>query len=60
MLIDGIFLRRMQAGLSKVLFPAFGGRGDWQNQINHLLIQEEVAQRELSAEVREALLQLSA
>jgi hypothetical protein len=33
---------------------------DWQNQINHLLLQEEAAQRELSDDVREALLQLSA
>lgn len=33
---------------------------DWQNQINHLLLQEEAAHRELSDEVREALLQLSA
>jgi hypothetical protein len=33
---------------------------DWQNQINHLLLQEEAAHRELSGEVREALLQLSA
>jgi hypothetical protein len=33
---------------------------DWQNQINHLLLQEEAAHRELSGEVRDALLQLSA
>lgn len=33
---------------------------DWQNQINHLLLQEEAAHRELSDEVRTALLQLSA
>jgi hypothetical protein len=33
---------------------------DWQNQINHLLLQEEATHRELSDEVREALLQLSA
>ncbi len=33
---------------------------DWQNQINHLLIQEEASHRELSGEVKEALLQLSA
>ena len=33
---------------------------DWQNQINHLLLQEEAAHRELPDEVREALLQLSA
>jgi hypothetical protein len=33
---------------------------DWQNQVNHLLLQEEAAQRELSGEVKEALLQLSA
>ncbi|MBV9615975.1 MAG: hypothetical protein JO031_11020 [Ktedonobacteraceae bacterium] len=33
---------------------------DWQNQINHLLLQEESAHRELSREAREALLQLSA
>ena len=33
---------------------------DWQNQVNHLLLQEEAAQRELSREVKEALLQLSA
>lgn len=33
---------------------------DWQNQVNHLLLQEEAAQRELSSEVKEALLQLSA
>jgi hypothetical protein len=33
---------------------------DWQNQINHLLIQEEASRRELSGEVKEALLQLSA
>ncbi len=33
---------------------------DWQNQVNHLLIQEEAAHRELSGEVKEALLQLSA
>jgi hypothetical protein len=33
---------------------------DWQNQINHLLLQEETAQRELSDEVRKSLLQLSA
>lgn len=32
---------------------------DWQNQINHLLLQEEAAHRELSDEVREALLRLS-
>jgi hypothetical protein len=33
---------------------------DWQNQINHLLLQEEAVHRELSNEAREALLQLSA
>jgi hypothetical protein len=33
---------------------------DWQNQINHLLLQEEATHRELSDEVRKALLQLSA
>ena len=33
---------------------------DWQNQINHLLLQEEAVHRELSREAREALLQLSA
>ena len=33
---------------------------DWQNQIQHLLLQEEAAHRELSGEVREALLQLGA
>ncbi len=32
---------------------------DWQNQINHLLLQEEAAHRELSGEAKEALLQLS-
>lgn len=33
---------------------------DWQNQITHLLTQEEGHQRSLSIEVREILLQLSA
>ena len=33
---------------------------DWQNQINHLLAQEEANRRELSSDLREALLQLSA
>src|SRR5712692_446961 len=33
---------------------------DWQNQINHLLIQEEAYHRALSGETREALLLLSA
>ncbi len=32
---------------------------DWQNQINHLLVQEEAARRSLSDEVRERLVQLS-
>jgi hypothetical protein len=32
---------------------------DWQNQINHLLIQEEAHHRELSNELREKLVQLS-
>jgi hypothetical protein len=32
---------------------------DWQNQINHLLIQEETYHRDLSGETRETLLQLS-
>ncbi len=32
---------------------------DWQNQINHLLAQEEAARRRLSDEVRETLVQLS-
>ena len=32
---------------------------DWQNQIDHLLAQEEVARRRLSDEVRETLVQLS-
>ncbi|HZU68410.1 MAG TPA: hypothetical protein VFA09_14130 [Ktedonobacteraceae bacterium] len=33
---------------------------DWQNQINHLLMQEEAHQRELSDNLRKALVQLSA
>jgi hypothetical protein len=33
--------------------------GDWQNQINHLLAQEEAYHRELSSDVRETLTQLS-
>ncbi len=32
---------------------------DWQNQINHLLIQEEAYHRELPGDVREILVQLS-
>jgi len=32
---------------------------DWQNQINHLLIQEEAYRRELSGNLREVLVQLS-
>jgi hypothetical protein len=32
---------------------------DWQNQINHLLAQEEAQHREISDEVRETLVQLS-
>jgi hypothetical protein len=32
---------------------------DWQNQIHHLLIQEETYRRELSNDLREALVQLS-
>jgi hypothetical protein len=32
---------------------------DWQNQINHLLSQEEAHRRELSGDLREALIQLS-
>jgi hypothetical protein len=32
---------------------------DWQNQLNHLLAQEEAARRKLSDEVRETLVQLS-
>ncbi len=32
---------------------------DWQNQINHLLIQEEAYHRELSSDLRETLVQLS-
>jgi hypothetical protein len=32
---------------------------DWQNQINHLLAQEEAHRRELSGDLREALVQLS-
>src|SRR5579883_2417760 len=34
--------------------------GDWQNQINHLLAQEEAYRRELPGELKEALVQLSA
>jgi hypothetical protein len=33
--------------------------GDWQNQINHLLAQEDAHQRTLSAETKEKLTQLS-
>jgi hypothetical protein len=33
---------------------------DWHNQIHHLLMQEEAAHREISREIREALLQLAA
>lgn len=33
---------------------------DWQNQINHLLAQEEAYRRELPGELKEALIQLSA
>lgn len=33
---------------------------DWQNQIDHLLAQEEAHQRQLSGDMRNALLQLSA
>ena len=33
---------------------------DWHNQIHHLLLQEEASHRELSGELRRALLQLSA
>ncbi len=32
---------------------------DWQNQIHHLLLQEETYRRELSNDLREALVQLS-
>ena len=32
---------------------------DWQNQINHLLTQEEAYRRELSGDLRESLVQLS-
>ncbi|MFL5626106.1 MAG: hypothetical protein ACJ788_10990 [Ktedonobacteraceae bacterium] len=32
---------------------------DWQNQINHLLAQEEAHRRELSGDLREVLVQLS-
>jgi hypothetical protein len=32
---------------------------DWQNQINHLLAQEEACRRELSHELKDALVQLS-
>jgi hypothetical protein len=32
---------------------------DWQNQINHLLAQEEASRRELPEEVRQALIELS-
>jgi len=32
---------------------------DWQNQINHLLTQEEASHRELPADLREVLVQLS-
>src|SRR5439155_6789247 len=32
---------------------------DWQNQINHLLTQEETHRRELSGDLREVLVQLS-
>ncbi|SRR5258708_7184791 len=32
---------------------------DWQNQIDHLLVQEEARQRKLSGELKNALLQLS-
>jgi hypothetical protein len=32
---------------------------DWQNQINHLLTQEEASHRELSDNLREALVQMS-
>ena len=32
---------------------------DWQNQIDHLLAQEEMHQRQLSQELRNALLQCS-
>ena len=33
---------------------------DWQNQIDHLLAQEEAHQHQLSGDLRNALLQLSA
>jgi hypothetical protein len=33
--------------------------GDWQNQIDHLLIQEETYHRKLPDEVREVLVELS-
>jgi len=32
---------------------------DWQNQINHLLAQEEAHRRELSGDAKETLVQLS-
>ena len=32
---------------------------DWQNQINHLLAQEEAHRRELPGEVKKALVELS-
>lgn len=32
---------------------------DWQNQINHLLIQEEAHRRKLSNDLRKELVQLS-
>jgi hypothetical protein len=56
--LDGLLA--LQASQQKRYNLPLNVLDDWQNQINHLLLQEEVAHRELSDEVRDALLQLSA
>jgi hypothetical protein len=41
------------------MVPPYNFLDDGQNQVNHLLAQEEAHRRELSGDLREALVQLS-
>jgi hypothetical protein len=51
---DGLLA--LQAYQQRIYHLPLNFLDDWQNQINHLLHQEEAAERELSDEVRKALL----
>jgi hypothetical protein len=55
--LDGLLA--LQASQQQRYGVPFNFLDDWQNQINHLLAQEETYRRELPGEVRQALVELS-